>query len=50
MMRTLVPWCLAAAATAGGVWLTLDQRRLASEAGTMQLELAEARLAVEAAR
>lgn len=50
MMRTLVPWCLAAAAAAGTTWLTFDQRRLAAEAGTMKLELAEAQLAVEAAR
>lgn len=50
MMRTLVPWCLAVAAAVAAAWLTFDQQRLAAEAGTMHLELAEARLAVEAAR
>ncbi|MEY4673382.1 MAG: hypothetical protein RL148_1166 [Planctomycetota bacterium] len=50
MLRNLLPWMLAVAGLGAASWITIDQKRLAAEAGRMRVELDEARLAVEASR
>lgn len=50
MPRNLLPWTIAVAGLGASVWMTMDQKRVAAEAGRLRVESDEARLAAEVSR